>query len=335
MQAQLNTLSQAGAWGNMGKPQQDMAFLLIAPSITTGYKRVLALWQYGHIPTKPLEVAVCKLALLVDESADQVYTFVWLNEGLSHVPLSSEVHMSAMTDGTPSTDAHGQLHQLQICKLLQHKDMVVCLEGLNGELEALLFTFQELPLWDATSPGEPTCKPQLIEGDLSSVQPESRTTAIQTCTTTLMLPPLWLIPESLLVTSLQPSTCSSRGPWSGCSRLPLQPQVPVSQHSMPRRELPSVALDAQSLSQRKRKSPWARGGTLHHPCIDSNPHTDISAGNHTRWYPQLHSHYSPTAPANHAKDTRGGKHLLCLTASGLPGLDQPDCQMSYFSYRRK
>ena len=93
------------------------------------------------------------------KSVDWVYTFVWLNEALSHAPLSSDGHISAMTDGTPCVDAHGQLHQLQICKLLQQKDIVVWPEGLNGELEALQFNFEVLPLWDAAAPSEPTHKP--------------------------------------------------------------------------------------------------------------------------------------------------------------------------------
>ena len=149
MQTQLNTLPQAGVWGDMGKPQWDMAFRLIVPGITAGYKRVfglVALWAHPHQTCyHTQEVVAHKLMLLVVESEDWVHAFVWLNEALSHAPLSSEGHLSAMMDGVPSADTHGWLHQLQICKLLQHKEMVVFQEGLNGELEALRFTFQELP----------------------------------------------------------------------------------------------------------------------------------------------------------------------------------------------
>ena len=117
-----------------------MVFLLIVPSIATRYKRVfglVAIWVHpcqAQYPT--LAEAACKLLLLVDESAYWAYAFVWLNEALSHVPLSGEGNVSAMMDGSPSTDACGKLHQLQICKLLQHKDMMVYPEGLNSELEA-------------------------------------------------------------------------------------------------------------------------------------------------------------------------------------------------------
>ena len=64
-----------------------------------------------------------------------------------------------MMDGIPSVDAHSWLHQLQICKLLQCREKLVCLEGLNEDLEALQFTFPELPLWDAATPSKPFQEP--------------------------------------------------------------------------------------------------------------------------------------------------------------------------------
>ena len=118
--------------------------------------------------------------LLVDGSGNWVYTFVQLNEALSHAPLSSVGHISAMTDGTPSMDTHGHLHQLQAHKLLQYKDLVVCPEGLNGQMEASQFTFKELPLWDAATPSKPACKLQLMVVDLGGMQPEGITATIQT-----------------------------------------------------------------------------------------------------------------------------------------------------------
>ena len=57
---------------------------------------------------------------------------------------------------------------------------MVCLKGLNGEMEASQFTFQEPPLWYAAAPGKPASKLQLIEVDLSVMQSESVTIANQT-----------------------------------------------------------------------------------------------------------------------------------------------------------
>ena len=180
------------------------------------------MWAHPHqAHLHSLEEADHKLLLLADDGPNWLYTFVQMNNTMSHVPLSSEGHISAMTDGMPSTKACGQLHQLQVWKLLQHRGWVVCQEGLNGKFKALQFTFQKLPLWNAATTDKPGWDPPLIELDLSSVQPNSMTTTIQAPTTTLVLAPLWLLLLNLLTTSLWPSTNSSRGPWSSCSRLPL------------------------------------------------------------------------------------------------------------------
>ena len=99
-------------------------------SITTGYKRVFILvtvWVHPHQACyRTLAEVAHKLVLLMDGSADWVYTFIQLNKALSHAPLSSMGHISTIKDGEPSTDACNQLHQLQVCKLLQYKDLVVC-----------------------------------------------------------------------------------------------------------------------------------------------------------------------------------------------------------------
>ena len=137
IQAQLSTLSQAGAWGDVEKAKWDMAFLLIVSSITMGYEKVfglVAIWVHPHQTCYHyLEEVAHKLVLLVDESMDWAYAFVQLNEGLSHVPLTRKGHISTMTDSAPTVYGHGWLHLLQIHKLLQHKNRVVCPEGLNGE----------------------------------------------------------------------------------------------------------------------------------------------------------------------------------------------------------
>ena len=101
------------------------------------------------------EVA-CKLILLANEGPGWPYTFVQMNSAVSLVPLSSEGHIGAMTDGMPSTNTCGHLHQLQVWKLLQCGGWVVCPEGLNWGLKALLFNFEKLPFWNAAAVDEPT-----------------------------------------------------------------------------------------------------------------------------------------------------------------------------------
>ena len=50
-QTQLTTLSQAGAWGTLEKPRNDMAFLLITPSLAIGCQMIFGLmemWAHPH-----------------------------------------------------------------------------------------------------------------------------------------------------------------------------------------------------------------------------------------------------------------------------------------------
>ena len=130
-------------------------------------------WQ-AHLHT--LEEAFHKLLLLVDNGPDWPYTFLQMNNTMSHAPLSSEEHIGLMIDGMPSTNACSWLHQLQVWKLLQHGGQVV-FAGLNGELKAVQLTFQELPPLNATTVDEPTRDLPVIEVDLIHDQPDSMTTA--------------------------------------------------------------------------------------------------------------------------------------------------------------
>ena len=107
----------------------------------------------AHLHT--LEVVAHKLLLLADDSPDWLYAFVQMNDAVSHVPLSSEGHVGAMTDGVPTTNTCSWLHQLQVQMFMQHKNWLVCPEGLNGELKAMQFTFEELPLWNVAAIDDP------------------------------------------------------------------------------------------------------------------------------------------------------------------------------------
>ena len=110
---------------------------------------------------------------------------------MTNVPLSSQGHLGAMTGGAPGMNTCSCLHQLQIWKLLQWRDWVVFPEGLNRELKALQFDFEELPLWNVAIADEPTQDLPLIEVDHNGVETEDLTTTLQTPNTTLV-PPLFL-----------------------------------------------------------------------------------------------------------------------------------------------
>ena len=180
MQAQLTVLSQAGAWGKVEKSQWDMAYLMIAPSINAEGDQVFGLavvWVHpcqGCLST--LVEAAWKLMLLVDNSPDWPYAFICMNDTMLHVPLSDKGYICTMTDGVCSTNTWSWLHQLQAWKLLQHGDSMVFQAGLNGEPRALQFSFQELPLWNATTVDGPTQDPPLIEVVLGGTEPKTANT---------------------------------------------------------------------------------------------------------------------------------------------------------------
>ena len=77
MQTQLNTPSQVETWGDVGKPQWDMAFLLIVPSIAMGYERVFGLVVVWAHPCQAhyhsLKEVTLKPVLVVDGSVDWAY----------------------------------------------------------------------------------------------------------------------------------------------------------------------------------------------------------------------------------------------------------------------
>ena len=119
MQAQLNTLSWVGV-GGCGEALAEHGIHL--NSAKHCYWAWKGLWPCGSMDTSPPSLLphsrgggpqTCTAG---GQSVDWAYTFVWLNETLSHAPLSSDGHVSTMTDCAPSTAAHDWLCHLQICK---------------------------------------------------------------------------------------------------------------------------------------------------------------------------------------------------------------------------
>ena len=103
------------------------------------------------------------------------------------------------------------------------------------------FTFEELTLWNVATTDEPTWDPPLIELDLSSVQPNSSTTTIQ-AKTTLVLPPspaATVKPSCNIAMAINQQLQGALEQLQQASPTDL---TPVSLHSMPKREPPSVAL---------------------------------------------------------------------------------------------
>ena len=83
-----------------------------------------------------------------------------MNDAILHVLLCSEGHIGILMEGKPQMNPCGLLHQLQAWMLLQCGKWVVCPGGLNAGLNALVFNFKELPLWNTATVGEAARDPE-------------------------------------------------------------------------------------------------------------------------------------------------------------------------------
>ena len=102
-----------------------------------------------------------------------------LHEGCClHTLLSSKGHLSILMEGKHQRNPCGFLHQLQAWKLLQCGEWVVCPGRLNVGLDALVFNFAELPLWDVVTMDEAAPNPAMIEVDLCCMPPVAMSTTL-------------------------------------------------------------------------------------------------------------------------------------------------------------
>ena len=150
-----------------------MAFLLIAPSLAIGCEWVFRLTAVCMHPCQvclpTLADAAQKLLLLADEGTNWPYAYITMNDAMAHAPLSSVGHIGVMTGDLPSWNACSHLHQICMWQLLQCRDWVVCLNGLNGGLEPLVFNFKELPLRNTADIAKSSKDPSMMDVDLSNV----------------------------------------------------------------------------------------------------------------------------------------------------------------------
>ena len=230
---------QMGAWGEVEKPRQDMVFLMIVPSTNARGDQVFSLavvWAHPHQGCLFTVVeAAWKLMLLVDDSPDWPDTFIHMNDTMLHALLSDNRHIGAMTDGICSVNACGELHQVQVWKLLQHDDSIVFPEGLNREPKSLQFSFWELPLWNATSADGPIQDLPMIGVVLSSAESE-------TARPTQVPPTLLAIKPPCDITTVL--NLHFQGALEWLHQISHAASAPTSQHSMPGRQPSSLALGA-------------------------------------------------------------------------------------------
>ena len=158
-----------------------------------------------------------------------------MNDTKLHTPLSSKGQLSVLMEGKPQRNTCSFLHQLQAWKLLQSREWVVCPVGLNAGLDALVFEFMELLLWDMATMGEATQNPTMIEVDLCCMPPEAMSNIPS---------PSHVSTSATYPTITKALNLHTEGVLKQVQQTSPTISMPVSQHSTPRKKPPSMALGA-------------------------------------------------------------------------------------------
>ena len=214
-----------------------------------------------------------------------------MNDAVAHVTLSSKGHIGIMTSGLPSRNASGYLHQLQVWQLLECRGQVVCLQGMDGSLDPLLFDLNELLLWSTANMDEPTQDLPVIGMDLRNDVPE--------------VPPP---PEQKIH-----SAWISGEHWSSYSGLPLPPPLSLAVHHF--QDTTAISAPGSSSPTREMENSPRSVGTEPIILALAVTHTLFSPGNPTQWLPWLCPIYSTTVLSDWAQSARGREHALHQAAS--------------------
>ena len=121
-------------WGDVQKPHQGMAYLLVQINDTSeaGTYGMALVW------ISPLQARVSSmvealeiLSSLTSEGSDWPYIILQLYEGANHMPLPRDKHICVLPQGKAESPS-GQISQLKIHWLLSARLLVVFPVGLNG-----------------------------------------------------------------------------------------------------------------------------------------------------------------------------------------------------------
>ena len=131
---ELHSLSHLKVWGDVQKPHQGMAYLLVwindtSEARTYGVALVwISLFQARvSLMVEALEILSC----LTSEGSDWPYIFLQLYEGANHIPLPRDKHICVLPQGKAESPS-GWISQLKICWLVSARPLVVFPVGLNG-----------------------------------------------------------------------------------------------------------------------------------------------------------------------------------------------------------
>ena len=139
MVEELHSISHLKVWGDVQKPHQGMAYLLVQSNDTSEART----YGIALVWISPLEARVSSmvealeiLSSLTSEGSDWLYIFLQLYEGANNMPLPRDKHIYVLPQGKEESPS-GWINQLKICWLLSARPLVVFPIGLNGDNQSV------------------------------------------------------------------------------------------------------------------------------------------------------------------------------------------------------
>ena len=134
MAGELLSISHLKVWGDIQKPQDGVAYLLVKvedASEVEGYGMALVWISPHQARASTMEEALEILSTCVSSGPDWPYVLAQLYEGTSHVPLPKDKYLGILPQGKVESPC-GWISQLEVHQLLSARLQVVYPMGLNG-----------------------------------------------------------------------------------------------------------------------------------------------------------------------------------------------------------
>ena len=134
MVGELLSISCLKVWGDIQKPQDGMAYLLVKvedASEVEGYGMALVWISPHQAQASMMAEALEILSTCAPSGPDRPYVLIQLYEGTNHVSLPKDKHLGVLHQ-EKAESPFGQISQLEVHQLLSARPQIVYLVGLNG-----------------------------------------------------------------------------------------------------------------------------------------------------------------------------------------------------------
>ena len=236
-QVELSSISSLKVWGDVLKPDHDIAYLLVwieNAMRDRHYGISIVRVNPNQVRAASKEKGVEKLTTCSSSGSNWPYALAWLYNGTSHMPLPKDGHLGILPQRRVEETPCGWISQLKVCQLFAAGPQVIYPKGLNGQDKPIITSLPEL----LASGVSLTASKYIYLGiDIPSPPVEEPDQKI---------PPLGKV-STILVTSPHKSPLKSEGSMTTevsnlLSRAMLEASSCESKHSSPRRPTPAVVL---------------------------------------------------------------------------------------------